>query len=379
MQIKRYEVESLQEALLKIKKDMGEDSVVLSSKKIKGEKGTMLEVIAARDDKRIEYVAGERIDSRSVENVSYLLKGELCFLKDEISYLKSMLEDMRRGDSLHKELKVLRENLNSCLDLLCLWNKEMLKGVPLKIYRSLVANGISPERAFKLTTYVENVEDYAKAVGILNESIARQIPVTEEKWSKRIKAFIGPTGVGKTTTIAKLAAHYAIGEKKRIGLITTDTYRIAAVDQLKTYAKIIGIPVEVVNEEKAFHQAVRAFADKDYILIDTPGKSRYDEKHMEKLRYIKNIETPVETNLLLSLTSSRDNMLDESLKYAPIKYDSIIFTKIDEGSCFGAIYDVIEQIGKPISYLTNGQNVPKDLIHAKADMIAAMIMGNKIN
>jgi flagellar biosynthesis protein FlhF len=180
--------------------------------------------------------------------------------------------------------------------------------------------------------------------------------------------------VGKTTTLAKLAAHYAMSEKLGIGLISADTYRIAAAEQLKTYAKIMGLPIKVVSEKEEFKQALSRFSDKDLVLVDTPGKSRNDEGYMEKLRDFLNVGVPVETNLLLSLTSSRENMLDASARFGMINYDNIIFTKVDEATGFGSMYDVIDHVGKPISYLTNGQNVPNDIEDANPGRIARLIM-----
>jgi flagellar biosynthesis protein FlhF len=192
-------------------------------------------------------------------------------------------------------------------------------------------------------------------------------------------ALIGPTGVGKTTTLAKLAAHYAIEERKRVWLIAADTYRIAATEQLKLYAKIMGLPIEIAAEKESFKKAMGKFSDLDMILIDTPGRNQTDEIHIREMADILNQAGPVNTSLLLSMTSSRENMLDAAHKFSVIPYDDIIFTKMDESVSCGSMYDVIEQIRKPVPYITNGQNVPKDIIKTNPDEIVRLIMGKQLN
>jgi flagellar biosynthesis protein FlhF len=203
-------------------------------------------------------------------------------------------------------------------------------------------------------------------------------PLPGEVKGKRTLAFVGPTGVGKTTTIAKLAARYALAEKRSVGLITTDTYRIAAVEQLKVYGKIMGLPVEVAGDGVAFRDALKKFSDRETILIDTPGRSRKDGNHLLKLKGIIR-DAPVEMHLLLSPTASREHMLDAAERFGIMDYGSIIFTKIDECTRFGPIYDVVDQVGKPVSYLTNGQNVPQDIEVAEPGKIAKLIVRNRLN
>ena len=191
---------------------------------------------------------------------------------------------------------------------------------------------------------------------------------------KGVIAFVGPTGVGKTTTLAKLAARYSMSERLRVGLISADTYRIAAADQLKTYAKIMGLPIKVVSEKEEFKEALSRFSDRDVVMVDTPGKSRKDQGYIEKLRDFLSVGVPVETNLLLSLTASRENMLEAASRFDTVDYDNIIFTKVDEATGLGSMYDVIDEVGKPVSYLTVGQNVPNDIEDANPGRIARLIM-----
>jgi flagellar biosynthesis protein FlhF len=195
--------------------------------------------------------------------------------------------------------------------------------------------------------------------------------------SKRVKAFIGPTGVGKTTTLAKLAAHYAIDRKLSVGLVTTDTFRIAAAEQLKVYAKILNIPLEVAPDRETFQRTLSLFSSKDIVLVDTPGRNHNDRESMDRLNQIINTGMPVEFNLLLSLTSSGENLMDAVETYQNVfDYDHLIFTKIDECNRFGLIFNVVEQSGKPVLYITNGQNVPQDIQKITPGKLAEMLVKN---
>ncbi len=378
MQIKRYEAATIQEALIKIRQDLGEDAVILATKRLRAGKQPLIEVTAARDDqaaaKPPAYGPSGRMEggtNKPEEN-----------LAGRIEELAALMQEIRSGGALKKELQEIKGTLNTFFDLLGLREKEKehLPG----IYYHLLSSGISEERARKITNHIAGggtgkggeENDPLKAV---EDLIGASIPVSRrESRGKKTLAFIGPTGVGKTTTLAKLAARYALGEKMRVGLITTDTYRIAAVEQLKVYGKIMGIPVEVVSDGAAFRKAVQKFSDREAVLIDTPGRSQRDGSHILKLKGIIR-DAPVETHLLLSPTASRENMLDAAERFGIMNYSSIIFTKLDECTRFGPIYDVVDQVGKPVSFMTNGQNVPQDIEIAEPGRIARLIVRQKLN
>ena len=376
MQIKRYEVRSVQEALTKIKSDLGEEAVILSTKRLKNGKVPLLEVTAARDETGKK--SGFHEPRETHETVNSLINGssELDKIRNEIGEMKSLMRDLRREDSLRRELNQLKEYLNNLMAVFSNWEKNLFPGPLSKLYFYLVANGVSRERAYKLVNTIDKIGNFESTFKLLQDKIAKSIIVSSEKKKKGIIAFIGPTGAGKTTTLAKLAAHYAMNEKLGVGLISADTYRIAAAEQLKTYAKIMGLPINVVSEKEEFRQALNRFSNKDLVLVDTPGKSRNDEDYMGKLSDLLKVGISVETNLLLSLTSSRENMLDAASRFSMVNYDSIIFTKVDEATGYGSMYDVIEQVGKPVSYLTNGQNVPNDIENADPGRIARLILHN---
>ncbi len=206
--------------------------------------------------------------------------------------------------------------------------------------------------------------------------IARSFPKDDFK-GRRIKAFVGPTGVGKTTTLAKLAAHYCLEKRMKVGLITTDTYRIAAPEQLKVYAKIMGLPLDIVSDKDQFTRSLTNFADKDLILVDTPGRSRQDDRCLTTLKSI--LSGDVETYLLLSPTAGREHLIEAADRFRILQYDRIILTKIDDCTIFGPIVDVLDMIGNPVSYLTTGQNVPKDIEKANPERLAQLTLQNRLH
>ncbi len=382
MQVKRYEATSIQEAMAKIRNDLGQDAVILSTKRLKRGKVPLIEVTAARDLGR-PAVGSAGMKPPAVSPEPAPAPGGQ-HIKTEIEEIRQILTDFKKDNSLRADVMELKETVNTLFDLLGLMKKE--QGYFSLLYHHLLACGISRERAYKMMDYVrgeyKSVErdNYTAVLRGLEDLIKKTLSGPEKKEpEKRALAFIGPTGVGKTTTLAKLAAAYALEAKKKVGLIATDTYRIAAAEQLKVYAGIMGIPIEIAADKDTFKKALNKFSDRDMVLIDTPGRNPSDEAHMRRMADFLDQAVPVHTSLLLSLTSSRENMLDAAAKFSLMPFNSIIFTKMDECATCGSIYDVIEQVRKPVPYITNGQNVPKDIMKATPARIARLIMGNQLN
>ncbi len=184
----------------------------------------------------------------------------------------------------------------------------------------------------------------------------------------------GPTGVGKTTTIAKLAAIKALWEHKKVLLLTSDTYRIAAVEQLKTYAKILGVPIEIIFDTTAIPAIVDEYESSDIILLDTAGRSQRDKENIKIFENLYNSFTPDAVHLVLAANMKYEDMLDvvEHIPAVPISH--LLFTKLDETVSYGAMFNIQQVIGAPISFLTLGQNVPKDIETASGARIADFLM-----
>ena len=185
---------------------------------------------------------------------------------------------------------------------------------------------------------------------------------------------LGPTGVGKTTTIAKLAAIKALWEHKKVLLLTSDTYRIAAVEQLKTYAKILGVPIEIIFDLNTIPGVVDEHDNADIILLDTAGRSQRDKKNMELFENLYNAFTPDAVHLVLAANMKYKDMLDVVEHIPTIPVTHLLFTKLDETVSYGSIFNIQQVMGCPVSFLTVGQNVPKDIETASGQRIADFLL-----
>jgi len=257
-----------------------------------------------------------------------------------------------------------------------------------ELYEMLVQQDVAEEIASQLIEQLrssltkQQIGDRETAARKLYELIAGRIATVDPRASKsggrRVIALIGPTGVGKTTTIAKLAANFKLNEHKRVGLVTIDTYRIAAVDQLRTYANIIGVPLEVVLAPADLPKAVDSLAGVDVVLIDTAGRSQNDKPRLDQLRDFLADAAADETHLVISATSNRACTKGAIESFAPMGANRIILTKLDEAETFGTILNVACVVGAPISYVTTGQDVPDDISPADSRELAGRIMGGLV-
>jgi flagellar biosynthesis protein FlhF len=192
-------------------------------------------------------------------------------------------------------------------------------------------------------------------------------------------ALVGPTGVGKTTTIAKLAAAYKLRQGKKVGLITSDTYRIAAVDQLRTYANIIGLPLKVALTPREMAGSCSALADCDVILIDTAGRSQHDTGRLEELSAFVDAAMPDETHLVLSATVSEPVLNKAAERFTVLKPSRVIFSKLDEAVHFGVIVNTCKKVGMRVSFVTTGQEVPDEIELAQSDRLARLVLDGELS
>jgi flagellar biosynthesis protein FlhF len=197
--------------------------------------------------------------------------------------------------------------------------------------------------------------------------------------SARVVHFVGPTGVGKTTTIAKLAAEQTIKLGKKVGFITSDTYRIAAVDQLRTYANILNVPMEVVFSPMDLPKAYRQLAERDLILMDTAGRNFRSELHVSEVNSLLQSDQPGETVLVLSMTGKTADMVAIAERFIQYGVQKVLFTKLDETEVYGAILNLILQFELQPTHLASGQTVPDDIAPFQAGSYIAMLLGEARN
>lgn len=262
-----------------------------------------------------------------------------------------------------------------------------------KQYLALLKQQVAAELAEKIVEQVredldeQQLDDEQAVKEAVHAKIASLIPTDQQAGRierapdgrPRTIALVGPTGVGKTTTIAKLAATFKLKHRKKVALITIDTYRIAAVDQLRTYANIIKVPLHVALSPDQMVTALKKCADADVILIDTVGRSQRDDARLDQLAEFVRAARPHEIHLVLASTASESVMLETIRRFARLKADRIILTKLDEAVTFGVLLNVARRVRKKLSYLTTGQEVPQQIEPSQPDRLAGLVMGQSLS
>ncbi len=246
--------------------------------------------------------------------------------------------------------------------------------------RELAASGVSTELIRKIVDTLNTLplESGSQTVkGRLGETLGRLIKFAGtlklKKNSPRIIALVGPTGVGKTTTTAKLAAMYALNRGNKVALITMDIFRVGAVEQLKTYSRIMGIPLEVASTPKELEKAVEKHSTCDLIFIDTAGRSHKDKEKLDEMKNFLEDKIPMEVYLCLSATT-KDRELEEILnRFRVFQISKVVFTKIDECESVGNMVNLLMKDNLQIAYFTTGQRVPEDIEIATPAKLADMI------
>ena len=391
MKIRRYIANNNQEAILKVKMDLGNDALILNTRKVR-QKGIFglfskpkVEVLAAIDDNGVRKEAENSRTEEKPLNSTKEVKNKINLdeKEEKIANLENKvtnMEDMLQ--KIYSQIRVKEEITDS--EQVDEKQEQAPKAVQI-FYNNLIRNEVENDVARRIIDSVAakvgdnaSINDtasvlYSIVAGIMGkpEMIG---PPKEGKPSVII--FVGPTGVGKTTTLAKIAANYLLNHKKSVGLITADTYRIAAVEQLKTYAEILGIPVSVVYSASDMSDAVNQYSDKDIILIDTAGRSHRNKAQFEEMKAMVIASGADEVYLVLSSTTSIRSCREIISNYDFLKDYKLIFTKTDEAPVLGIILNIRFITGKKLSYITTGQNVPDDIEIVNVDKITKSLIGS---
>lgn len=254
-----------------------------------------------------------------------------------------------------------------------------------EIYTQLIDADMEDEIARELVFSLrqagtpEQLEDLEASYALLSSLVESQIrctaPILPQPGHRKVVGLVGPTGVGKTTTIAKLAANFRLRDGIKMGLVTVDTYRIAAVEQLRTYAEIIDLPMKVVTRPEEMRQALDELAGLDLILIDTAGRSPRDEPKIQELKTMLNEAHVDEVHVVMSLTASVRSIRMTCEQFQAVNPTALILTKLDEAAGMGSLLSVAKQVTLPVSYLTTGQDVPEDIEPAESGRVSRLVLG----
>lgn len=290
-------------------------------------------------------------------------------------------ESAAASPAVQRELQEIREMME------VLYAESPGAGLPSEFaphYRTLIERGVSRKVAAVLIGAVMKNSDLAlmRDQRVFAERLHMEVRkilhgtggLAVRAGECRVVALCGATGVGKTTNLAKLAAYFAVRERARVALITADTYRVAAAEQLKVYANIIGLPMKVVHNERDMDDALREFSGHDLVLIDTAGGSQFNLEQINDLKNCLRTARPHETMLVMSASTPLDDMRNIVANFKCCNPTSVLFTKIDETRQYGAMLSVLAESGLPMSYLSTGQNVPDDICLASPAIMANLIL-----
>lgn len=284
----------------------------------------------------------------------------------EMESLKGMVKDLV-GHVRQQQSPQVPENLfDHYLELI---EKQLADEVALEIVQAVGRNHRPELLGSKDFVRERMLEQIEKLVPVAGPIVRRRTD------GPHTVALIGPTGVGKTTTIAKLAANLKLCEKRRVGLITIDTYRIGATDQLRKYADILRAPLRVVGTPEEMAGTIASMHDYDFVLIDTAGRSPNDQLKLGELKTFIDRARPDEVHLVLSSTCARHCMELAIERFGDVRVDKVIFTKLDEAVELGVVLNVIRKLNKALSYITTGQDVPNDIEVGHGRALARRILG----
>lgn len=419
MVIKRFTGKNLNEAMAKMKFELGSEAIVISQRKIRQSgfkglfSGKLIEVTATVENlnnsnatarQQIEISEDEEF-KKSIESIKEIMEKEILSKKpkqsteNELSKIQSMINEHNANAKKEKDEEVLKEKSssvsvedihNEVSELKDLINKVVLNTSESKESETEAVKENNSELKQRLNDIdideryhdeiIKSISDYSKEdideTEILRDIFERDIIVTNADLKGRV-VLVGPTGVGKTTTIAKLAGRLALIEKKKVGLITIDTYRIGAVEQLKTYAEIMNIPFKVVITIKEMQESIEEMSDCDVVLIDTTGRSSKNTMQISELRAFVQNAKPNSINMVISATTKNKDIISILKGYSELEYNNIIITKLDETTAYGSIYNISRIANKPINYITVGQNVPDDIKRSTKEELSRFILGEE--
>ena len=384
MNERTYQASTMAEALAEVKQDLGRDAVILHTRRFR--KGGLLGL----GGRRMWEIAAAPHGAAPASAVGrYVAETPVGAADDSVAALEVLAQHAGSSEAERRQSEQMIEIRRMVATLLSRrpgGSADETPGVLGELRQRLLDEDVQEDIATRLVGKLrlvltgKELDDRQLACEKLAELIAESIETSDPTAAPtpadgaRVIALIGPTGVGKTTTVAKLAADFKLRAGRRVGLITLDTYRIAAVDQLRTYADIIEVPMRVAITASEVRQARYALRGVDVLLVDTAGRSQNDHLRLGELRNVLSAAEPHEVHLVMSCTSNHSGNRRTIERFVPLGADRIILTKLDEAVTFGNILNIACACKTPLSYVTDGQEVPDDIAVADSRQLARQIL-----
>ncbi len=417
MIIKKFVGKTEEDAVTEAKKELGNGIVIMNVKQVKPKglfgflRSKQTEVTVALEEERENL---QRVTKAATEILSSQEKGENkehtislsqtagSNIEKKLDSLQTLLENQIKGEQekearreKEKEAEMTEKNtviFRSDSDTTANEKEEKPDSEQEKLvkllYNTMIENEVDEHYANQLLEDLEKNQNPNMPFDYLLANIYQKMilkfgkseGILPAQEGAKLVVFIGPTGVGKTTTIAKLAGKYSVEDKKKIALLTADTYRIAAAEQLRTYADILEVPFRVIYTVEEFQKAIEDFKSYDYIFVDTAGHSHQNEEQlsdMQKLIQAIGDSVPYQSFLVLSATTKYRDLMKIAEKYKEITEFQLIFTKLDETATLGNLYNLKLLTDTSIAYVTYGQNVPDDIETFDAQKTVKQLLGGK--
>lgn len=390
MKVKKYTASSMPEAMKQVRAELGSDAVILNSRVVQSGgfmgffRKNSIEVIAAIDPDT-ESSPKPAITEKQQNSIKQSIKSYEPSAADKPARLGQppAFVSSKDDSELLKEITLLKELLKTSgtsnaipVSLPDPINKQLQQFKDQEVEQTIIDElaAVLLEKWY-LGGAAANQEEIGKwSSEVIKEKLSAY-SFGGLSFKKKFINVIGPTGVGKTTTLAKVAAECVLKHQKKVAFITTDTYRIAAIEQLKTYAKILDVPIEVCYNMDDFKTATEKYSDYDFVFIDTAGRNFRNQKYVTDLKNAIDFNNDMETFLVLALTSKQKDMEEIRKQFSLIHIDKFIFSKLDETAVYGAMLNMAVKFSTGIAYVTNGQDVPDDLIEANPEVVANTILG----
>ncbi|MGE4318281.1 MAG: flagellar biosynthesis protein FlhF [Deferribacterales bacterium] len=381
MRIKKYEAFDMKEALRLIKEELGSEAVILSTRKVVKNNSfglfsrPIIEVTAGvDDDERLKSrkTVGANVEDSYAQTYKPVFKpistepekkdtDKIVEIINALGLHKfdSMISDIA---DIKKQMLEMKSSMKENISV------DLIPAV-MEFYSILVKNGVDDVIAYKFLKKIEKRASTAELTrnqvkNLTAQLLSELIPVEKDYFSnikQKVLAVVGPTGVGKTTTIAKIAANLSLSLNKSVALITIDNFRIGAVEQLRTYAEIVKIPLRVAATPNELEHVINECRDFEYVFIDSMGRSQFDNDQIAELRRFMDVDNRIKVALVLSMSSNHAELSETYDRYSKLLPEYLIFTKLDETKYFGPLINLPIKKKTPLMLLSKGQNVPDDM------------------